>query len=187
MLWFMAQMTRDDWFRIAGEQLVRHGESALTIQSLTRQAGVTHGSYYHHFGSQAGFVEAFVEHLTERAFVDVSAQVDHDASTPVGAREALRRLVEVIASKDLRLEAAVRRWAHGNPTVAAVVDRIDAQRGELLFRLFLVATGDQEKAAFLARLNGAVYLGAVYSKPPIEGGEYSRMAHTLEHLLDQTR
>lgn len=184
MLWPMAQMTREDWFRIAGEQLVEHGEAGLTIQSLTRRAGVTQGSYYHHFGSQAGFVEAFLEHLAERAFVDVSTLADQDTSTPEGARQALRRIVELVAAEDLRLEAAVRRWAHRNPAVAALVDRIDAQRGRLLFDLFLAATGDEERAFFLTRVNGAAYLGAVHSRPPIEGEEYARMAAELERLLD---
>ncbi|GAA2520668.1 TetR/AcrR family transcriptional regulator [Pilimelia columellifera] len=176
-------MTQEDWFRIACEGLILEGEAGLTLHALTTRAGVTHGSFYHHFKGQAGFVTAFLEHLERRAFIDVPAAEDHDLATPVGAQEALRRLVEIIAAEDLHLEAAVRRWAQSNPTVAVVVNEIDARRAELLCRLFLAATGDVARAAYLARLNGALYLGAVHSRPPIQGAEYARMATDLARLL----
>lgn len=185
----MAPMTRNDWFEVASRQLVAHGEAGLTLASLTAAAGVTQGSYYHHFGGRQGFLDAFLTYLEARAFLDVAAMLEEDAlaadpATPVGARLALRRLVAVIASEDLAFEAAVRRWAHGNPRVAAVIARIDARRAELLERLFLAATGDPARAAYLTRLNGAFYLGAVHAQPPIQGEEYLRMAGDLERLAE---
>ena len=179
----MAPMTRDDWFRVASRQLVEHGEPGLKIAALTRAAGVTQGSYYHHFGGQAGFVRAFLEHLTSRAFGPASILVG-DEDTPDGARAALRRLVQAIATEDLELEAAVRRWAHSDPTVAGVVDDIDAHRAALVEGLFLAITGDPASASYLTRLNTAFYLGAVWSRPPIQGDDYARMAGDLERLLD---
>jgi AcrR family transcriptional regulator len=184
MLCFMAQMTKDEWFRIASRQLVAHGEAGLTLAALTRAAGVTQGSYYHHFGGQAGFIEGFLAHLAGRAFVDVAALADQDATTAAGARRALRHLVAIIAAEDLQLEAAVRRWAQSNPRVARAVAQIDRRRARLLKRLFLAATGDPARAAHLARLNGAFYLGAVHSRPVIQGAEYARMASELERLID---
>ncbi|SCG58410.1 transcriptional regulator, TetR family [Micromonospora halophytica] len=181
---FMTQMTKDDWFRVASRQLVEHGEQGLTLAALTSAAGVTQGSFYHHFGGQAGFVEAFLAHLAARAFIDVSAAADEDSTTPAGARRALRRLVEIIAAEDLELEAAVRRWSQSNARVAEVVAEIDSRRGELLGRLFLVATGDPSRAAHLTRLNGTFYLGAVHSRPVVQGEEYARMARDLERLIE---
>jgi AcrR family transcriptional regulator len=186
----MARLSRDDWFRIAGGQLVRHGEAGLTLSALTRAAGVTQGSFYHHFGSHPAFVEAFLDHVAGRAFVDVSRvmatgteQGEHDVTTPEGARQALRRLVQVIAAEDLQLEAAVRAWALSNDRAARMVAEVDARRGDLLGRLFLAATGDPVRAAFLARLNATFYLGAVHARPVVQGEEYAAMAHELERLL----
>lgn len=177
-------MTKLDWFDIAARQLVEHGEAGLTLAALTRAARVTQGSYYHHFGGQSGFVREFLEHLKDRAFGHLRALEAVDASTPQAARRALRGIVEAVAGEDLALEAAVRRWAHSNSHVARVIHELDEARATLIYSLFLTATGSAERAAYLARLNGAFYLGAVQSTPPIQGAEYARMASDLERLLD---
>lgn len=180
----MTRIHREDWFRIAAEQLLRHGAGGLTLARLTEAAGVTQGSYYHHFGGQGGFKQAFLEHLEGRAFVELAFPEGPEPLTPEQGREALRRLVALIASEDLALEAAVRQWASSDPQVAELVDRVDTRRAGLIYRLFLAVVGEPERAAYLARLNGAFYLGAVTSRPPIEGAEYARMAGDLERLLD---
>jgi AcrR family transcriptional regulator len=175
----MARMTKDDWFVIARTVLKERGHEALTIEELVSRAGVTKGSFYHHFGGQPAFIDAFLAHVRDRAFADVVADVNETASP----REQLGQLVRAIAVHSPRLERAVRVWALSSPAAAALVQAVDADRYAYVRGLFLAATDDPQQAEFLTRLNFAFYLGCLQIDPPITGEEYVAMAGALERLL----
>jgi AcrR family transcriptional regulator len=169
------RLTKEDWFTIAERVLVEHGAGALTIEELTRRARVTKGSFYHHFGSQSGFVDAFLAHLSQLAFADVAAEVDAHSSP----WDQLGEIARLSSEHDPRLEIAVRRWSASNPAVADLLRRADRMRLDFLRHLFERATGDPDLALTLARLNIAFNLGTLQITPPIQGEEYLLMAHTL--------
>lgn len=175
----MTRLTKPDWFAIAERVLVECGAAGLTIEELTRRAGVTKGSFYHHFRSQSGFVDAFLQHLAHLGFSDVVAEVDATGS----ALDQLRQLSDLIAEHDPTLEIAVRRWGATNLAVADMLARVDRLRLEFFQRLYERATGDADVAGQLARLSLAVYLGSLQISPPIQGEEYAGMARALERLL----
>lgn len=171
-------MTKGDWFAIAGQVLAEHGPSALTIEELTRRAGVTKGSFYHHFGSQPGFVDAFVNHLSQLGFADVATRVD----TRESPRNQLRQMVRLVAEHDPALERAVRRWSVTSPAVAQMLAEVDRLRLDFLRQLFEQAIGDPDLAVKLARLNLACYLGGLQLDPVMVGEEYVEAAGLLEGL-----
>lgn len=172
-------MTRQEWLAIAERVLVQRGPSALTIDELTRRAGVTKGSFYHHFGGQPGFVDAFLEHLAHLGFDEVVARLD----THEPALDQLRQLAGLIAEHDPALERAVRRWGVISPAVADLLREVDRMRLDLWQQMFARVTGDEELALRLARLNLALYLGSLQIDPPIRGSEYVDLASDLEVLM----
>jgi AcrR family transcriptional regulator len=175
-------MTKDEWFLIARTLLKERGHEALTIEELVSRAGVTKGSFYHHFGGQPAFIDAFLMDVRHRAFADVVAAVDPSASP----RDRLGQLVQAIAAHSPLLERAVRVWALSNPAAAALVRAVDADRYAYVRELFLAATDDPQQAEFLTRLNFAFYLGCQQIDPPISGEEYVAMAAALDRLLPPT-
>jgi AcrR family transcriptional regulator len=168
-------LSKPDWFTIAERVLIEHGSTALTIDELTRRAGVTKGSFYHHFGSQAGFVDAFLAHLSHLGFAEVMAEVDAEASP----RDQVRQLAHLIAGHDPALEIAVRRWSASSPAVADMLREVDRMRLEFLREQFERESGDPGLALKLARWNLAFYLGTLLVTPPIHGEEYQDGAARL--------
>ncbi len=174
------KLTPHDWFAIAGTLLVEQGPGALTIERLTSRAGVTKGSFYHHFGSRQGFVAAFVEHLRDVGFADVVAEVDPTAPSQL----RLHQLVAEIARHDPALEIAVRRWAVIAEPVREMVENVDAAQLDYLTALFGEMT-DPDTAAFQARLSIAFHLGTLQIRPPVHGAEYVAMAEALGRIWSE--
>jgi AcrR family transcriptional regulator len=172
-------VTKQEWLAIAERVLVQRGPAALTIDELTRRAGVTKGSFYHHFGSQPGFVDAFLDHLAHLGFEEVVARLD----THRPALDQLRQLAGLIAEHDPTLERAVRRWGVISPAVAGLLGEVDRMRLDFWQQMFARVTGDQVLALSLARLNLALYLGSLQIDPPIRGSEYVDLSRALEQLL----
>jgi AcrR family transcriptional regulator len=169
-------VTKPDWFALAEQVLVEGGAAALTIEELTRRAGVTKGSFYHHFGSRSGFVEAFLAHLSQLGFANVVAEVDAEA----GPRDQVQHLARLIAGRDPDLEIAVRRWSVSHPAVADMLREVDRMRLHFLREQFERESGDPELARRLARWNLAFYLGTLQVTPPICGEEYLDGAARLD-------
>ncbi|MBA2336988.1 MAG: helix-turn-helix transcriptional regulator [Acidimicrobiia bacterium] len=175
------RLTPHDWFAMAETLLVEEGPGALTIERLTGRAGVTKGSFYHHFGSRQGFVAAFVEHLRDVGFADIVAEVDPVASPQL----RLHQLVAELARHDPGLEIAVRRWAVIAEPVREMLEEVDAAQLDYLAALFGEMT-DPDMAAFQARLSIAFHLGSLQIRPPIHGAEYAAMAEALGRIRSET-
>ncbi|MFN3260463.1 MAG: helix-turn-helix domain-containing protein [Pikeienuella sp.] len=54
----MARLGREDWLALGRAAIEEEGPSGLTVEALTRRAGKTRGSFYHHFESQGAFLRA---------------------------------------------------------------------------------------------------------------------------------
>jgi AcrR family transcriptional regulator len=59
-------MTARTWFDAAARLLISEGPTALTIERLCVAAGVTKGSFYHHFRNRSEFQARFVVELLRR-------------------------------------------------------------------------------------------------------------------------
>lgn len=123
----MAVATRRTYFDAAMALLA--GGSPLTISSLCGAVGVTSGSFYHHFGSWDGFVDALMADWEQRETTDLIAGIK---GIPEDAEHRLRLVVDVALTVPHRAEAAIRSWANANPTVAATQRRVDRARRSFL-------------------------------------------------------
>lgn len=181
MVWNVVRYRKQDWFETAARVLVEQGPGRLRVDALCQAAGMTKGSFYHHFRSLEDFTEAFLGYLDRRGAQQPLAELAR-VETP---RARLQALVETVAAEDLALEAAIRRWAVTERAVAEHVARVDTARGELVSRLYQgLLPADPQQARDLTRLAQAFYLGAVLLDPPVQGDEYRRLARLLDRVLE---
>ena len=57
-----SQMTKDKIFTAAKEILQKDGYEALSIKRICQEAGVSNGSFYHHFQSKEDLLSYYIEH-----------------------------------------------------------------------------------------------------------------------------
>lgn len=116
--------TTDDYFAAARELLVDGDPRKVTIDALCKRVGTTSGSFYHHFGGLAAFVDALADDWSTRAIGAVQASI-------VGLDDlrGARRLVnERILSQQHQLEAAFRAWGRTNASMRRAVQCVDDAR-----------------------------------------------------------
>ena len=77
-----------------------HGPAGLRLQDVASQAGVSHPTILHHFGSREGLVTAIVERIIDRVGTDVvmalEAATDHD----LGPGALLERIYTTLQRTD---------------------------------------------------------------------------------------
>ena len=144
-------MTREESINHALSALDASGPDALSLAALAARAGVTKGSFYHHFSDQNAFLSAMALRWAERTAEAIAGALSKPpearAPAPVALTEAL----------DLRLEAAMRALGAAEPAVAAVIAQADIGRVALLAS----AQDDPESGAALdyARIEYAAVIG----------------------------
>ncbi|WP_211435302.1 TetR/AcrR family transcriptional regulator [Chitinasiproducens palmae] len=65
------QATRDRMLQAAAQQIRERGPHGIALASVMRDAGLTHGGFYAHFGSKDAFVLAAVEQMFDDSPVDI--------------------------------------------------------------------------------------------------------------------
>lgn len=80
------EATRALLLRVARRMFVERGYAAVPAEDLVREAGLTRGALYHHFGGKDGLFAALYEQVQR----EVTARIDAAAEARVDAWEALR-------------------------------------------------------------------------------------------------
>ncbi len=57
-----SKLTKDKIFKAAKEILKRNGYESLSIKNICEEAGVSNGSFYHHFQSKEDLLSYYIEH-----------------------------------------------------------------------------------------------------------------------------
>lgn len=132
----MVKRVQDDWLHLARDTLIREGVEAVSVQRLSRKLGVTRGGFYGYFGSRDNLLAKLLEDWREvntRALRRITAQDRTDGGTQY--RELIQMWVE---DQDYspQYDAAVRDWARRSPRVRRIVHRVDAERIQLITRIF---------------------------------------------------
>ncbi len=148
------RLGRDDWLRAARRALLTGGPSAVRVERLADELGVTKGSFYWHFADRGALLEALL-----REWEDELELALEELPTLRGAA-AVRELVaflkpRVVASErgDVPSDAAIFAWASAD---AAVARRVNAAEGRRV-AFFQDMLGDPELGEFLY----LAYLGFV--------------------------
>jgi AcrR family transcriptional regulator len=162
----VARKTKADWLEAGMEALATQGVDALTIDRVAEALGVTKGSFYHHFKSQADYRDALLAFWEQEGLVRIPA-------TPETAGEALAnmdRIVELSPISTRRKDPglAIRSWAARDPSVRAFVERVDKRRLKYAEDFIAVIVGDRQRARHLARMLYALILGSGHMLPPVK-------------------
>ncbi len=78
----------------AERRLKEHGLDGLNIVGVAREAGISHATLLHHFGSSAGMRQALVERMTQRLIGEALATLSRD----VKVTTLFRDLFEVFST-----------------------------------------------------------------------------------------
>jgi len=157
--------TRTDWLEAGIEMLATRGVDALTIDRVADGLGVTKGSFYHHFKSQADYRDALLTFWEQQGMVVVPDVPE----TVAEALAVLDRVVDLSPISTRRRDPglAIRSWAGRDPSVRAFVERVDRRRIAYAESLLVVVCGDGQQAHFFSRMLYALILGSGHMLPPV--------------------
>ena len=169
-------VNKDQYFETALEALAQVGFTGLNIGLMCKTLGVTSGSFYHHFGSWQGFVEALLaywEHRQERILQELAfgrTGPEHDI-------EALRKLTLGLPHA---AEAAIRAWSMNDASVREVQRRVDAARRKTVGKAIERLIGDKAVARVVTSVGMALLVG--YQQLSA-GGENAKLDQMLDEYL----
>lgn len=135
---------RTDWLDLGLSTLAADGPDALKLDAICVRAGLSKGSFYHHFADHGAFLEALAQHWADQA---VAVLRDGPATA-----QGLSLAPEV--------ETGMRALSQRDPFVAEIVEQIAGERVQTLTdsyveRFDLIAP----RAAQFARLELGVFHG----------------------------
>lgn len=172
-------VTRDDYFESAMRILGTEGANGLKIAPLCRSLKVTSGSFYGYFGSLDRFVVELMEYWeaqqTDRIVRLSNAQAD--------AAERIRLMKRLGAGLPHEAEAAIRSWAHTNPTVGAAQKRVDERRVNGLAKVLLPAVGSRAEAKRLAIMGVTLLVGVQQLRSPVKKKDFDLLFDEYELLV----
>jgi AcrR family transcriptional regulator len=182
MEWPVTRKTRADWLEAGIEVLASQGSEALTIDRLAERLGVTKGSFYHHFKSQADYRDALLGH-----WYGAMAPI---GETPATSGEALAVLDQIVDSLPVGTEyrdpgMAIRYWATRDASVRGFVQRVDSERVAYAEGVLAVIVDDRERARLLARMLYALVLGSGHMLPPAEHQAMLKFYEEFKQLIDR--
>jgi AcrR family transcriptional regulator len=167
------------YFQSATQLLATQGRPGVTIAALSRDSGVSSGSFYHHFGSWDGFVARFLEHWeheqTER-IVNLSGAADDPP-------ERFRELIHLASKVPHATEAAIRAWAGSDPAVAMAQERVDSRRLAYLREVIGELVADRQFAKILASLTLSAFVGLELLQRQISARESTKVLAALQMLI----
>ena len=155
------RLGQGDWLDAAFAAVVEGGFDQARVLSLSKQLGVTRGSFYWHFASHADLIEALWARWYARELAVAQQLRSHTTDRP---KADLMQLVQVAlahAGEDLqnmRFELALRDLGRHDAKVAQHLAQVDQMRLSLFEEKFLRLTANPKTAADLA---GLFYLALV--------------------------
>jgi TetR/AcrR family transcriptional repressor of nem operon len=172
--------------KAAAAQIRRDGVDAVTVSELMREAGLTHGGFYRHFGSR----EDLIDEAIDAALTDGSRQAETRESLDPGAE--LAQIIDGYVSKAHR----------DNPHVGCAVAALPSDVSRCGFRarhaysrqvrryidrlVGLIRQADpdakrDEAVLTLSALVGAVAMARAVDDPELSDEILTRTANALHH------
>ena len=164
---------------VATQVFYEKGYEATSVQEVVERARVSKGSFYHHFGSLHGYVEAVVRHWETGHGNQVRAlgAADGTASTRL-----LRHHAGTLALEH-DVDAVMRSWAATNTTVAAAQQRVDKLWHAALFAVLHDLIGEPGTARRLAVFGRSVVIGYQMIATPRHHGELDALLVDFEQIV----
>lgn len=157
------RLVAQDWIDFGLTVLARDGFEGLKADLLTRELGVTRGSFYWHFTDLSDYHAKVIAHWRELATEAVIVEIEHFEIPGQRLAALLRRAFSNTSGLDLRMRA----WADNNKAAAAALAAIDDKRTVYMERLLSASGIERPVAVTRARLLYWSYLGAMLSRTPL--------------------
>jgi AcrR family transcriptional regulator len=173
------QLTRTQWLEQGLLTLAEQGPQFVKIDVLCQALGVTKGSFYHHFEHHAAFVTALLDHWEgtyTRQLIEAVAGIE-------GSIERAAHLSQLVYSKDMRPEVAMRAWGKSHAEVAARVQGVDTQRIDYLSQLAMQMGAHAAQAKLLAQMGYAQLIGIQHLQHHITPQEAAEMDQALHAMV----
>jgi AcrR family transcriptional regulator len=175
---------RPDWIEAGQQLLISGGLVAVTLGALTRELGVTSGSFYHHFSDFRHYLEALADYYSEENVERIDQAWDAHA-VRIAPAERLRQLHALREQWDIaRLDRAMRVWATSDERARSAVARLDDKLIEMIRATFSELGFSYEQA----RIRALLAFSAGVGQPFLFGRPASAQdaAAALELLIDRT-
>lgn len=128
------RLTRKQFLARSLNILAKEGHAKLRVQSLTKELGVTTGSFYWHFKNRWDFVLSLVEYWGETSTTAVLKKLQQLEGS---GEERLYALMQILHDgRFSRHDVFIHAWAARDKKVAALVKEVDSQRYEFVKSLF---------------------------------------------------
>ncbi|GAC55087.1 TetR/AcrR family transcriptional regulator [Gordonia amicalis] len=120
-----SRLGADDWLDAAVEVLLEDGIDGLKISHLSARLGVTKGSFYWHFTDLATMKSELAAHCKKVQAAAVAQIAELEVLPPIERIEGMTRLMS--DPRRWRMEAAMRRWAETDESIADSISELDGQ------------------------------------------------------------
>lgn len=174
------RFSKKDWIALGLAELSAKGCDAVKLEAICKAAGLTRGSFYHHFEDHESYLTGLAAQWLKTQTEDVPACLD--ASAPAEAQSAA--LTRAALEIDYRLELGMRELGRRLPPVKEIVQKADALRLEVLGGLYQARYGlDAERAAQLAYLEYAAFSGIILLDPDMPANRQSALAGLFDRMI----
>ena len=180
----VARKTKKDWLATAVTSFAQKGPTGLTIDSLTKQLGVTKGSFYHHFANHDVFKQAFLQSSEESGTLSIIEALEPYDSALEKLHKLLALIVTFSTETAVNPENMLRAWAMHDETVRTVQIRIDQQRVAYVDTLMQELLPEAKTATVAAKILYAILVGAEQIHPPVTGTDLLAQFNELLKLYN---
>ena len=122
---------RERWVEAGLQALADGGPSAVRVEVLAKQLGVTKGGFYGFFTDREALLTAMLDTWERESTDDVLERVERDGGDPQ-TRITRAGLLTFSSHRLLPIDLAVRDWARHDEAVAERLRRVDNRRMALL-------------------------------------------------------
>ena len=177
------RLSADDWEQAALDLIAAQGVSAVAVEPLARQLGVTKGSFYWHFPTREALLKAALERWEKQDIDALLYQVESIADPRSRLCELFRRTGRE-AKSHVIYSALLRALDH--PIVQPLMARVSQRRLDFLTRAYRQVGMNRSVAAHRARLTYAAYVGFLQlalqlGMPRLEHAEFDAY---VQHVID---
>lgn len=162
----MTRLGPDAWTDAALAALGAGGASAVRVEALARNLGVTKGSFYHHFANRQALLDAALARWAKVGTDDIIRLVNQNTTADPQAQ--LRQLIDLALADTSAsgpepspddIEVAIREWAANDPVAAETVRSVDGRRIAYVVDLLRAAGATPAQADDLAHIVYRVVIG----------------------------
>lgn len=169
-----------DWVRLGQSELARLGPEAVKLEAICEAAGLTRGSFYHHFEDHETYLVSLAQNWFETQTIEVAKMVDATAS----AADQGAMLTDAALAIDFKLELGMRELARRLPSVKEVVDKADKVRQDVLTDIYKKRFHlDDKTAEAFAYLEYAAFSGIILINPEIDEARQRQLASLYERAM----